>query len=312
MSRRQIACLGALAGALAMALWLRTARAEAVVIDASGRQVTVVDHGRIASLGGGITEILYAVGAASQIVAVDTTSQHPPSALIEKTSVGYVRQLSTEGVLSLSPSLIIALDTAGPPEVVKALRATNVPFVAVGDAFTPDAVVARVRLVAKAAGREATGEALASEISRQFTQLAAERARIASPRRVLFILGAQNARLSVGGSATSADALLKLAGATNAAAAMVGFKPVGDEAIIEMQPDAVLIMRRGSDSNADAKTMEQVKALRGIAASPAGRANRFIVMDGSYLLGFGPRAASAAYDVMRAVYPDLELAPMTR
>src|SRR5215212_9628559 len=67
------------------------------VKDASGRTVTIRDASRIVSIGGAITEILYALGLQQRIVAVDSTSVYPPQAVREKPSVGYMRRLSPEG-----------------------------------------------------------------------------------------------------------------------------------------------------------------------------------------------------------------------
>ena len=72
---------------------------------------------RVLSIGGDITEILYALGKQDAIVAVDATSQYPDSALKDKKNVGYMRALSTEGVLSINPTLIFASEGAGPPPV---------------------------------------------------------------------------------------------------------------------------------------------------------------------------------------------------
>ena len=58
---------------------------------------------RIVSIGGAITEILYALGFEDRLAGVDTTSLYPPAALRDKPNVGYMRQLSAEGVLGLNP-----------------------------------------------------------------------------------------------------------------------------------------------------------------------------------------------------------------
>ena len=82
---------------------IATARAESIVIhDARGRDVTIGNTSRIVSVGGAITEILYALGLQDRIVGIDTTSLYPPQALGEKPNVGYMRQLSAEGVIGLN------------------------------------------------------------------------------------------------------------------------------------------------------------------------------------------------------------------
>jgi iron complex transport system substrate-binding protein len=51
------------------------ARADAIMVrDAGGRHVEVSDPTRIVSIGGAVTEILYALGRERQVIAVDTTS----------------------------------------------------------------------------------------------------------------------------------------------------------------------------------------------------------------------------------------------
>src|SRR6266508_2199749 len=74
---------------------------DVTVRDAAGRAVTIRDAGRIVSVGGSVTEILYALGLEQRVVAVDTTSIYPQRAAAEKPNVGYMRQLSAEGVLGL-------------------------------------------------------------------------------------------------------------------------------------------------------------------------------------------------------------------
>jgi iron complex transport system substrate-binding protein len=72
---------------------------------------------RIVALGGEITEIVYQLGAAERLVGRDTTSTYPAEAN-ELPDVGYFRQLGAEGVLSLQPDLVLATESAGPPEVL--------------------------------------------------------------------------------------------------------------------------------------------------------------------------------------------------
>ena len=287
-----------------LAIGPAVSQAEVTVVDAGGRSVRVTDASRILCIGGDITEIAYALGAGDRIAAVDTTSQFPPQALKEKVSVGYMRALSSEGVISVGATLVLASERAGPPEVVKTLKASSVPYVEVPDEFSPEGVVKRIRLIARAIGAEPEGERVARDVTAGFAALATLRGSVKRPLRVLFVLGVQNGRIMVGGKGTSADAVLALAGADNAAASVNGFRPVGDEAVVEMAPDAIVGMRRTSDN--DAHDLSQLLALKGVQSTPAGAAKRLILMDGAYLLGFGPRLPDAARDLMRALYPEID------
>jgi iron complex transport system substrate-binding protein len=280
----------------------------ATVTDAGGRKVEVADTSKILSIGGDITEILYSLGLEARIIGVDATSQFPAEALKQKTNVGYMRALSTEGVLSVAPHLIIASASAGPPEVVKALKQTSVPYLEVEDGHSPEGVIEKVRFVAQALDVSAEGDKLAQKIDGEFKALADQRAKIGKPRRAVFVLSAQSGRATVGGSGTSADAIFKLAGLDNAAASVNGYKPVVDEALVEMMPDVVVSMRRSSGTH----DVDKVMSMPGMQSTPAGQMKRTVIMDGLYLLGFGPRTPAAAMDLMRQVYPEIAAFGITK
>jgi iron complex transport system substrate-binding protein len=288
-------------------MWLMTgaetgsAAADIVVRDATGRAVTVSDPSRLVAVGGSITEILYALGLEQRIIAVDTTSLYPPRALKEKPNVGYMRALSPEGVLGLNPSLILALDGAGPKEAIAVLEAARVPFVRVPEAFTADGILERIRLVAAAAGAPERGTCFAAAIARDLEQLAALRAKIDHQKRVMFVLSLIGGRTMVAGHGTAADAIIRLAGGVNAIDDFDGYKQVSDEAIINTKPDTILVMQRGG-SQLDAHA---VFALPAFALTPAAAKSSFISMEGLYLLGFGPRTARAARDLALSLYPSL-------
>jgi iron complex transport system substrate-binding protein len=289
--------LGAAVGAPAP-----VAAGDIVVTDAGGRQVRISDASRLLCIGGDITEIVYALGAGGRVVAVDATSQFPESALKEKRSVGYMRALSSEGVISVDATLVLASERSGPPEVVKTLKTTSVAYVEVPDAHSAAGIVGKVRLIARSIGAEAEGDKVIRQVEADFMVLAERRAKVKRPLRALFVLAIQNGRVTVGGQGTSADAILKLAGAKNVATGVNGFRPLPNEAIVELAPDVIVAMRR---TDSGAHDIEQLFALKGIESTPAGVNKRVVVMDGLFLLGFGPRAPAAARDLMGQLYPEL-------
>jgi iron complex transport system substrate-binding protein len=259
------------------------------------------DASRIVSVGGAVTEILYALGLERNIIAVDSTSLYPPQALAEKPSVGYMRQLSAEGVLGLGPSLVLATEGSGPKETITVLEAARVPFVRVPDNFTGEGVLAKIRVIAKATGAVERGECLVRAVEADLAALAALRKRIDRSVKVLFILSLMNHRPMVAGRNTAADGIVKLAGAENAVTDYEGYKIVNDEAVIAARPDAVLVMERQT-FRIDAQTIFEHPAF---ATTPAAAHKVFVSMDGLYLLGFGPRTARAARDLAAALYPSL-------
>ena len=270
------------------------------VTDATGRTVTVTDTSRVLAVGGSVTEILYALGLQDQIIAVDTTSVYPREALADKPNVGYMRSLSAEGVLSLNPTLILALEGAGPPNVIDVLQKASVQFIAVRDDPTATGAVDKIRFISRVMGVREPGEKLALSVETQLKHLEQAVARLPHRQSVLFVLSLSNGRPMVSGANTSAHGILALAGADNAITQFDGFKPVSDEAIIAGAPDAILMMRHvAATTKAD-----DLFALDALAVTPAGEARRLISMDGQYLLGFGPRTARAARDLANELYPE--------
>ncbi|MEM9103064.1 MAG: ABC transporter substrate-binding protein, partial [Pseudomonadota bacterium] len=89
---------------------------------------------RIAVAGGSITEIIYFLGEEHRIVAIDRTSNFPEAAK-KFPSVGYVRNLSAEGLVSLKPSLILGEHDMGPLEVLELVKKTGVETITVAEEF---------------------------------------------------------------------------------------------------------------------------------------------------------------------------------
>jgi iron complex transport system substrate-binding protein len=109
------------------------------------------DASRLAISGGSLTEIVYLLGADAQIVAVDRTSNYPVAAT-KLPSIGYVRNLSAEGILSVEPTLILAEDDTGPPIVLEQLRKTGVEIAVVPEQMDGLGIIAKVECVARIIG----------------------------------------------------------------------------------------------------------------------------------------------------------------
>src|SRR5262249_2788478 len=163
---------------------------------------------------------------------VDTTSVFPAQVLKDKPNVGYMRQLSAEGVLGMAPSLILAIESAGPKETMAVLQSAKVPLVVVPDAFTGDGIIEKGRVVAAAAGVAARADCVIAGIRADLDALDRIKASIAAPKRVLFVLSFVNGRAMVSGRSTAADGIIRMAGAVNAVADYEGYKAVSDEAVV--------------------------------------------------------------------------------
>jgi iron complex transport system substrate-binding protein len=285
---------------------LQPANAQSrTITDAAGRKVEVTDTSRIVSIGGAVTEILYALGLGDRIIAVDQTSTFPQAASA-KPNVGYMRTLSPEGVLKVSPSLILAIEGSGPPDAVEILEHASVPLIVVPEAKDAEGIARKIRFIAAAAGVPAEGEKLATAVLEDFSSLTKSLANVKQHRKAVFVLAMGGGSPIAGGAGTSADALFKLADIDNALANVKDYKPVNDEAMIAAAPDAVVVMSdRNHNMNADT-----LFAMPAFAHTPAAKTKTLVGLPGLYLLGFGPRTPHAARDLAAALYPEANIPPL--
>ena len=272
------------------------------VVPAFGQSVP--DTSRIVTLGGSVTETVYALGAGDHVVGVDASSVYPETAT-EKPSVGYFRQLPAEGVLSLDPSLVLALEGTGPPTVLDQLRSAGVRTELIEDGPTVEGTIRKIRQIAGLLGREAQGDSLIRQMERDLTEARTLRQEATSTPRVLFIYARGSGTMSVAGTGTSAEAMIELAGAENAITGFEGFKPMTSEAVVSAEPDVLLLLTRGLESLGG---VDGLLDQPGIELTPAGEKRRIVAMDDLLLLGFGPRLGTAVRELTVKLHPELEAA----
>lgn len=248
---------------------------------------------KIVSIGGSVTEIVYALGGQDRLVARDSTSLYPAEATALP-DAGYMRALSPEGVLSVDPDGILLLEGSGPPETLSVLKSTGLPLVEVPEDYSAEGILKKVEVVGHALGLEKEAAALQAKLSADLTEAQEEGRTKGKGVRVMFILSTQGGRIMASGSDTAAAGILKLAGAVNAVEGYSGYKLLTDESVISAAPDVILMMDRAGNHAASA---EEVLASPALQQTPAGKNKRLIRMEGLYLLGFGPRTADAVREL---------------
>lgn len=263
-----------------------------------GSKAQSAESPRLLTLGGSVTEIAVLLGAGDLLIARDSTSTFPPK-VMDLPDVGYVRALSPEGVLSVAPDLILSEKGAGPAETIAVLEAAGVEFVTMPDDPTPQGVLDKIDAVAQALRLHEQGAALRAEVAAGL-EAAQERANAVTERkRVLFVLSLQSGRVMAGGTGSSAEGIIELAGGVNAASGFDGYKQMTDEAVIAAAPDMILMMDREGDlSISDADVM----AHPALGLTPAAESGNILRMNGMLLLGFGPRTPAAAAALHDALY----------
>ncbi|MFZ2998895.1 MAG: ABC transporter substrate-binding protein [Undibacterium umbellatum] len=282
--------LAGIAGACMLAPWATAATGK-------GKQ-------RIISVGGAITEIIFALNANNDLVAVDTTSNFPES--VQKLpNVGYARALSAEGVLALAPTQIIASEDAGPPAVIRQLSSSGIPLAVLPAHHKFEGVLDRIRQIGELTGTQAQAATLMQGLQQEWTKVRTpiEQRKSKVPKAVFILAHAPN-QIMVAGRETAAHAVLEYAGASNALTAsnggngFSGYKPLTPEAMIAAQPDIILVTDQGLKASGG---IDSVLKLPGVEQTPAGRKRRVLSQEAMLMLGFGPRLPIAISQLDSAI-----------
>lgn len=258
---------------------------------------------RIVSIGGAVTEIVYALGAADRLVAVDSTSQYPP-ATRQLPNVGYMRQLAAEPILALQPSLVLAVEDSGPAAALDQLRAAGVPLVVVPDKPVVTGTLDKVTVVAQALGLQDKGRELRQRLEGELQAVTAAVAGASDRPSVLFLLSIGTGAPLAAGRDTAAAGIIELAGGRNAITDFEGYKPLSPEAAIAAAPDVLLLTSRGLDLLGGEAGLLRLPE---IAQTPAARQHRIVALDGLLLLGFGPRTGAAIRQLAQQLHPSLQM-----
>lgn len=250
---------------------------------------------RLVTISGAITEVAYLLGAESQLVGTDTTSLYPAAA--QKTpKVGYMRQLSAEGLLSLRPDAVIATTESGPPVVLDQLRSAGVKVELIEADHSWGEVQRKVDAVGRVAAREAQARALRLRLDAEWATLQQQIAGATSGAgttgrkpRVLFVM-AQAASPQVAGEKTAAHAVIGFAGGVNCMGGFNGYRPMTAEALAKAAPDVIVTTAQSIEAQGGIDRFWQRPEL---ALTPAFGKRALIVQDALLLLGFGPRLPEA-------------------
>ncbi|PID63926.1 MAG: hemin ABC transporter substrate-binding protein [Gammaproteobacteria bacterium] len=259
-----------------------------------------IDTSRVVVAGSAITESLYRLGLEQTIVAVDTTSQWPPEAT-ELPSVGYLRSLASEGLLSLEPSLMLLAADAGPPETIEQLERTGIAVFQMPRDYSVDGVTATITSLGCLFGVQDKADTLNEEVL-----AAVAEAKEAIPAdgpvpRVLSLLGTDSNSVMAAGAGTAADAMIRLAGGENVLDNVQGYKPLNAESLATTKPDVIIASLHG-EGNAD-DALRSLLTIPGVAATPAAENARIHLVEPVRMLGFGPRIAEALHELVTLFYP---------
>lgn len=243
---------------------------------------------RVVSLAPSLTDTAIALGLAGRLAGVTRYDDAPEVASLPR--VGGFLDPSPEAVLGLRPDLVLWLAEGGAFPAVRRIAELGVPVRAIPVVGVAD-VIACARLVGEALGDPAAGRRLARSLEEAIARV--ERRASALPRvRVLLAVGRDP--LVVAGPGSYPDALLRMAGGSNAAEGGRPWPVYSLERAVAANPDLVV----------DAAVNEPAEGIARLAAIPAVREGRVVRLSNDDVLRPGPRLARALEDLLRALHPE--------
>ena len=257
-----------------------------------------LDSGKIVGAGGSITETIFFLGLEKNLVARDLTSNFPDQAS-SLPSIGYLRNLSVEGLLSLSPTLILSEPDIGPEKVVEQIKKTSVEMRILADDYSSSGIIDKVNCIGKILGAEKPYiQKKTSPLKQLKEKLEADARSNTSPKKIMIILMFRGTSPIVAGANTSGDAFIRMTKNINIFSNIDGWKPVGIEGILSMDPDYIIVTKRAFSPF---KNLESFLVQSGLQSTSAGKYGRVLVEDGMAMLGFGPRTLETGLKVIELV-----------
>ena len=269
--------------------------------DGLGRIITLNHPAqRIISMAPSNTEILFAIGAGSQVVGRDDFSDYP-SAVQSLPKVGGTDKYNTEQIIALHPDLILAaeINTA---DQVKALESLGLTVYYLKNPATLEEMYGDLETVAKLTGHEADASTLIASLKARVAAVDGKIATVTSRPSVFYELDATDpAKPYTAGPGTFIDLLIQRAGGTNIAGTLKDQYPqLSLEQVVALNPTFILLGDAAYGATPDA-----VKTRPGWGALDAVKNGNVIAIDDNIFSRPGPRLVDGLELLAKILHPDL-------
>jgi iron complex transport system substrate-binding protein len=257
---------------------------------------------RIISLVPALTEILFAIGAGPQVIAVSSFDDDPPEVL-KLPRVGALLDPDTERILALRPDLVLIYGSQS--ELQQQLESAGIRVFVYRHGGLAD-VGPAFRALGEQSGRSAEATRVWNEIDRALTNV---RARVAGrPRpKTLLVMGREPRslrNLDASGGVGFLHDLVEVAGGENLFADMKRQAVrASSEMLLTRAPEVIIDLFYSRAMTTDELQEERV-TWRRLGSIPAVRNGRIHLLVGDYLVVPGPRIAEAAAAFAKAIHPD--------
>jgi len=277
------------------------ASAAITLTDGLGRSVVMNEAAqRVLSLAPSNTEILFAIGAGSQVVGRDNFSDYPEAAK-DVTDIGSAFEaLNTELIVSLKPDLIIAAEVNA-PEQVKALEDLGLTVYYLKNPTTLEGMYTNLEIVAQLTGHEADAAALIESLKARVAAVDEKIMPLSSRISVFYELdGTDPAKPYTAGGGTFITLLIDRAGGYNIASDIEGYPQLSLEQVVAADPAFIIL-----GDSAYGVTPELVSTRPGWENLSAVKSGQVLPFDDNLLSRPGPRLVDGLEALAKLLRPEL-------
>ena len=262
--------------------------------DGLGRSVTLeAAPRRIASLSPAATEILFAVGAADQVAAVDKFSDYPPEAKTRQQLDAF--QPSVEAIAGAQPDLVLVFYDPG--NLVDGLARAGLTVFFLETPTSVEGVLEQIRLLGEATAHPQEAEQLVGAMQRRIDVIQQQLSDVEQGPRVFHEVDNQLYTVAPSSFVGSLYTILKVQNI--AAGTDQAFPQLSQEAIIEKDPEVIIL-----GDAAGGESAETVKARPGWGSISAVKNDRIYVIDPDIVSRPGPRLVDALETLAPVLYPE--------
>ena len=261
---------------------------------------------RIVSLSKHLTEFTIALGKGHNIIGVDWSSTYPDSAKLIK-PVGYHRALNPEGIISLTPDMVMHSNDIGPETVLPQIQKAGLNCKAFGNANTIDSAKMLLKELGTFFGVGAKADSLCNVMDAGIINasniLKAVKIKDTPSVMIIHFGRASNVFFVMSGRKGVGDKLIQMAGAKVAHYDAKGARQISAEAIAEANPDIIIATDFGYDQMGSMDKF--IAGVPGVALTKAGKNKRVVRFEEHDLTYYGPRTGDNIINLIHSFYPTI-------
>ncbi|WP_318616957.1 ABC transporter substrate-binding protein [Sporosarcina sp. YIM B06819] len=267
--------------------------------DAVGNEITLEKApATIVSMTPSNTEILFALGLATEIIGVNDYDNYPAEAL-EKEKIGGM-QFDVEKIVAMNPEIVFAHESglSTGAEGLQQLRDAGLPVFVVKNALDFEETYTSIKTIGQATGKSAEAEKIVADMKAKVVEVTTKVASVEN-KKTVFVETSPAPEIYTPGNNTFMNQILEMVGAENIAADQEGWFMMDPEEIVNRNPEVIIVMYSYIDT-----AVEDVYKRNGFDSITAIKNEAVVQVDENKTSRTGPRLAEGLEEVAKAIYPE--------